>query len=96
MDQLETGEVPEAAQAVSDLQNELAERQHGQLVTELAHANRVATLGQLSASIAHEVKQPIGVVSANAQAALRLLNRQPPMRARCRAPHSNIYEEALA
>jgi len=28
MDQLETGEVPEAAQAVSDLQNELAERQH--------------------------------------------------------------------
>jgi len=54
------------------------------------------TLGQLSASIANEVKQPIGAVSANAQAALRLLNRQPPMRARCRAPHSNIYEEALA
>jgi hypothetical protein len=44
MNQLETGEAPEAAQAVSDLQNE-AERQHGQL-TELAHANRVATLGQ--------------------------------------------------
>jgi C4-dicarboxylate-specific signal transduction histidine kinase len=93
MDQLEIGEVPEAAQAVSDLQNELAERQHGQLVTKLAQPNRVATLGQLSA---HEVKQPIGAVSANAQAALRLLNRQPPMRARCRAPHSNIYEEALA
>lgn len=44
MNQLETGEVSEAAQAVSDLQNELAERQHGQLLTELAHANRVAVL----------------------------------------------------
>jgi C4-dicarboxylate-specific signal transduction histidine kinase len=45
--------------------------------TELAHANRVAMLGQLSASIAHEIKQPIGAVVVNAQAALRLLNVQP-------------------
>jgi C4-dicarboxylate-specific signal transduction histidine kinase len=74
----------------------MAERQHRQLLTELAQANRVATLDQRSGSIAHEVKQPIGAVSANAQAALRLPNRQAPMRAWCRAPHSNIYEGALA
>jgi C4-dicarboxylate-specific signal transduction histidine kinase len=45
---------------------------------ELAHANRVATMGQLTASIAHEVKQPIGAAVANAQAALRFLDRRPP------------------
>jgi len=44
----------------------------------LAHANRVATMGQLTASIAHEVNQPIGAVVTNAQAALRWLDMQPP------------------
>jgi C4-dicarboxylate-specific signal transduction histidine kinase len=67
-----------AAQATIALEIVHRERQQGQLQTELAHANRVATLGQLSASIAHEVKQPICAVSANAQAALRFLNRRPP------------------
>jgi C4-dicarboxylate-specific signal transduction histidine kinase len=46
--------------------------------TESAHANRVLILGVLSASIAHEVKQPIGATVTNAQAALRLLERRPP------------------
>jgi PAS domain S-box-containing protein len=41
---------------------------------ELAHANRVATMGQLTASIAHEVKQPIAATVTNAQAALRFLD----------------------
>jgi PAS domain S-box-containing protein len=45
---------------------------------ELAHVNRVATMGQLTASIAHEVNQPIAATVANAEAALRWLNRQPP------------------
>ena len=44
---------------------------------ELAHANRVATMGQLAASIAHEVKQPITGAVTNAQAALRSLCRRP-------------------
>ncbi|MGA7808955.1 trifunctional serine/threonine-protein kinase/ATP-binding protein/sensor histidine kinase [Bradyrhizobium sp.] len=39
----------------------------------LAHANRVTTMGQLTASIAHEVKQPIGATVTNAQAALRFI-----------------------
>ena len=44
----------------------------------LAHANRVTTMGQLAASIAHEVSQPIGATITNAQAALRWLDRRPP------------------
>jgi PAS domain S-box-containing protein len=44
---------------------------------ELAHANRVATIGQLTASIAHEVNQPVGALVTNAHAALRLLKAQP-------------------
>jgi PAS domain S-box-containing protein len=43
---------------------------------ELAHANRVATIGQLTASIAHEVNQPIGALVTNAHAALRLLRAE--------------------
>jgi PAS domain S-box-containing protein len=42
----------------------------------LAHANRVTTMGQLTASIAHEVKQPIGAVVTNAQAGLRFLSAE--------------------
>jgi C4-dicarboxylate-specific signal transduction histidine kinase len=45
--------------------------------TEPVHANRVAILGQLSASIAHEINQPISAVVTNAETALRLLGAQP-------------------
>ena len=44
----------------------------------LAHAHRVTTMGQLTASIAHEVNQPIAAVLTNAEAALRWLDREPP------------------
>jgi PAS domain S-box-containing protein len=45
---------------------------------ELAHANRLATMGELTASIAHEVSQPIAAASMNAGAAVRFLDRNPP------------------
>jgi PAS domain S-box-containing protein len=45
---------------------------------ELTHANRVATMGQLAASIAHEVNQPIAATLLNAANALRWLDREPP------------------
>ena len=45
---------------------------------QLAHANRVATMGQLTASIAHEVNQPIAATVGNARAALRWLGAEPP------------------
>ncbi|CAO3454335.1 ATP-binding protein [Azospirillum largimobile] len=45
---------------------------------ELARAARAATLGALSASIAHELNQPLGAIVLNAQACLRWLRRDPP------------------
>ncbi|WP_354684334.1 AAA family ATPase [Cupriavidus necator] len=55
-----------------------SERRYRDVQTELAHANRLATMGQLTASIAHEVNQPIAATVTNAQAALRWLGAQPP------------------
>jgi len=54
------------------------ERQYHEAQIALAHANRVMTVGQLTASIAHEVNQPIAATVANAQAALQWLGRDPP------------------
>jgi PAS domain S-box-containing protein len=45
---------------------------------ELAHMTRVTTLGELTASIAHEVNQPLTAVVANAEACVRWLNRETP------------------
>lgn len=45
---------------------------------ELAHINRVSTMGELTASLAHEIKQPIGAAVTNAEACLRLLDRDQP------------------
>jgi PAS domain S-box-containing protein len=44
----------------------------------LAHASRAATLGEISASIAHEVNQPLAAIVANGQACLRFLRRETP------------------
>jgi len=55
-----------------------SERQHREMQMELAHANRVTTLGELAASIAHEVNQPLGAVVTNAGASLRLLEGEVP------------------
>ncbi|HEY2599176.1 MAG TPA: ATP-binding protein, partial [Candidatus Dormibacteraeota bacterium] len=55
-----------------------SERRYREMQMEVAHSNRVATMGQLTASIAHEVNQPIGAAVTNAQAALRWLDRRPP------------------
>ncbi|RZN11138.1 hypothetical protein CWO91_10090 [Bradyrhizobium genosp. SA-3] len=55
-----------------------SERRFRNMQTELAHANRLATLGQLAASITHEVKQPITAALLNTQTAQRFLTRQQP------------------
>jgi PAS domain S-box-containing protein len=55
-----------------------SEGRYHQARMELAHANRVAMMGQLSSSIAHEVNQPITAAVTNAHAALRWLGAQPP------------------
>jgi PAS domain S-box-containing protein len=62
---------------------DLTERQRAaealrEVQAELAHVNRVTTMGQLTASIAHEVNQPIAATVTNANAALRWLGIEPP------------------
>ncbi len=53
---------------------------------ELARATRVTTLGELTASIAHEVNQPLAAIVTNAEASLRWLRRGPPdVEAACRS-----------
>jgi len=49
-----------------------------QLEADLAHIHRVTTMGELTASLAHEIKQPIGAAVTNAEACLRLLDRNQP------------------
>ncbi|MEH2535264.1 PAS domain S-box-containing protein [Bradyrhizobium sp. AZCC 1588] len=60
---------------------------------ELAHANRVTTMGQLTASIAHEVNQPIAATVTNAGAALRWLSAQPPNLGEVRDSLRRIVED---
>jgi signal transduction histidine kinase len=67
-----------AAQAAIALEIIRRERQLREAQMELAHANRVATLGQLTASITHELKQPLAAARADASAALRWLDKTPP------------------
>jgi PAS domain S-box-containing protein len=55
-----------------------AERALRKAQAELAHVTRVTTLGELTASIAHEVNQPLAGVIANAEACLRWLDRDTP------------------
>ena len=54
-----------------------SERRYREMQMEVAHANRVATMGQLTASIAHEIAQPIAAARNDARAALNFLNRSP-------------------
>jgi signal transduction histidine kinase len=67
-----------AAQATIALESTRRERQYREAQMALAHANRIATIGQLTASIAHELSQPLGAVAINGGAALRWLAKRPP------------------
>src|SRR6476660_2869423 len=67
-----------AAQATIALESTRRERQYREAQMALAHANRVATMGQLTASITHEVNQPITAAVTYALAARRFLSADPP------------------
>jgi signal transduction histidine kinase len=56
----------------------LAEVQSRQRMAELAHVNRFSTAGELSASIAHEINQPLGSILANTEAARTILKSPKP------------------
>jgi signal transduction histidine kinase len=65
--------------AVQDVtQRRLSDEALGKLRSELAHVARVTTLGALTASIAHEVNQPLAGIITNASTCLRMLGAEPP------------------
>jgi signal transduction histidine kinase len=82
-----------AAQASIGLEITRRERQYREMQSELAHANRVATMGQLTASIAHEIKQPVTAARTYAAAALRFLDKRPPDLAEVREALTCIVDE---
>jgi PAS domain S-box-containing protein len=49
-----------------------------QLESDLAHMNRLSMMGELAASLAHEIAQPVGSARNNARAALNFLEKHPP------------------
>jgi PAS domain S-box-containing protein len=61
---------------------------------ELAHVTRVTTLGELAASIAHEINQPLAALIANADACLGWLGRGPPNLAAARRSVEWIVDDA--
>src|SRR5208337_3908258 len=71
-----------------------SERRYRETQTQLAHANRVATIGQLTASVAHEVNQPIAATLTNAQASLRWLVAEPPNLDEARQALGRIVRDA--
>src|SRR6476620_393570 len=83
-----------AAQATIALESTRRERQYREMQGELAHANRVTTMGQLTASIVHEVKQPIAATASYAEAVLRWLDRQPPNLEEARQALADIVKES--
>lgn len=65
-----------------------------QVQAEFAHAARVSMLGELTASIAHEVNQPLAAIATNASASLRWLDRPQPDIAEARAITQRIIADA--
>jgi C4-dicarboxylate-specific signal transduction histidine kinase len=60
---------------------------------ELAHLARVATMGELTASLAHEINQPLSAIMSNAQAARRYLNASAPDMEEIREILNDIVKE---
>ena len=88
----------ELAKANDELRGEIAERQRAEEALqkaqgELAHVTRVMTLGELTASIAHEVNQPLAAVVTNGQAGLRWLALETPRLDEVRAAVERIVRD---
>jgi len=60
-----------------------------QAQADLAHINRVTTMGELTASLAHEIRQPISAAVTNAKTCLRWLGRVSPTWWRHAKPHQD-------
>jgi PAS domain S-box-containing protein len=83
---------------VSGAVRDISERKHAeqereklrQLEAELAHINRVSMLGEMAASLAHEIKQPIAAAITSANTCVEWLTHEPPNLERARAAAARI------
>jgi PAS domain S-box-containing protein len=66
-----------------------------QLEADLARINRMSMMGELAASLGHEINQPIGAAAINARACLRWLQREPPEIAEARQTASRIVSDLV-
>ena len=84
--------------AVLETNNDITERKRAEealqrVQTELAHATRVMTLGELTASIAHEVNQPLAAIVTNGNACLRWLGGAQPNFVEARSAVERIIKD---
>jgi signal transduction histidine kinase len=80
---------------VTDLKRAAEERERlRQLEADLAHINRVSMMGELAASLAHEVKQPIASAVVNAKTCVRWVRRDVPDIAEACAAASRMVNDA--
>jgi PAS domain S-box-containing protein len=66
-----------------------------QLEADIAHINRVSMMGELAASFAHEIKQPIAAAATNAKTSLRWLQREPPVIDEARETVSRMIKDVI-
>jgi PAS domain S-box-containing protein len=91
----ENGEVIRWYAVAHDIEDQKrAERALQTAQAELAHVTRVTTLGEMSASIAHEINQPLAAILLNAEATLRLLSRDVPDSQEARAAIADVIKDA--
>jgi C4-dicarboxylate-specific signal transduction histidine kinase len=75
---------------------EEAREKFRQLEADLAHTNRVSTLGEMAASLAHEIKQPIAAAITSANSCMEWLAHEPPNLDRARAAAARIDKYGIA
>jgi PAS domain S-box-containing protein len=91
----ESGELMEYVGTAADItEQRQGEESLGSMQAELAQASRAITLGQLMATIAHEVNQPLAALVANAGAAVRWLAGDPPRIDKARQALTRIARDA--
>jgi len=92
---LETEEGTLVSAAVRDVtERTRAEEALRQAKADLAHVSRVTTMGELTASLAHEIKQPIAAAVTDANTCLRWLGRDQPDLVEAREAASRIIKDA--
>jgi len=92
-------EIAERRRAEAELRESITEQKRAeealrQAQADLAHVNRVTTMGELTASLAHEVNQPIAAAGTDANTCLRWLTRDQPDLEEARAAASRVVKDA--